>query len=214
MTTSPAKKYGPTLKDAAKEMTVEETAAVLVDDADPFSTMAEVCENFGLKDTQARDLLTYIRAKYQPISQELNKVKVGELVDLVEDRAKRLLLHLSDEKMAASNARDLAVSFGIMVDKRQLLRGEPTMIIGMEERMKLNEVVPELIKELKRRGMEVGDGVMWTEDDGPVVDITPMPSDKAIQKRDKTQQRHRVQVQQNKVSKEVGEPTGETCNSS
>lgn len=196
---------------AAKELTMEETAQVLHEDADPFTTMAEVAQGFGLKKTQAQDLVKFIRAKYQPISQELHKVKVGDLVELIEDRALRALSHMDEDKLAASSARDLAVTMGILLEKRQLLRGEPTMIIGMEERMKLNEVVPELIKELSRRGMDVGDGVMWTEDDGPEVDITPVSPDRSIGRAPKTQNREQPQRTKNKVSKEVGEPTGETC---
>jgi hypothetical protein len=44
------------------------------------------------------------------------------------------------------------LGLGVMIEKRNLLRGEPTAIISDHERKKLHELLPALLEEAKRRG--------------------------------------------------------------
>ncbi len=60
-----------------------------------------------------------------------------------------------------ASARDLAAISALMIDKRQLLRGEPTQIMRVEDFRKLDELGKVLHEEMERRGM--------------LVDVTPEP---------------------------------------
>ncbi len=51
--------------------------------------------------------------------------------------------------------KDKAISYAVLLDKRQLLRGEPTEIVSVEDSRKLNELVPLLLAELERRKIDV-----------------------------------------------------------
>ena len=55
--------------------------------------------------------------------------------------------------MAEASARDLMLGMSALVEKRQLLRGEPTQIISDLERKRLTELLPLLSFEMQRRGI-------------------------------------------------------------
>ena len=57
--------------------------------------------------------------------------------------------------LAEGAARDLAVTFGILFDKGQLLRGEPTQVRTYEQRERIHELIPALLNEAKRRGITI-----------------------------------------------------------
>ncbi len=54
-----------------------------------------------------------------------------------------------------ASVRDLAAVAGMMVDKRQLLRGEPTQVIRIQDIRKLDEMAKVRHEEMERRGMLV-----------------------------------------------------------
>lgn len=56
------------------------------------------------------------------------------------------------EVVATASFRDLSSSLGILIDRRQLLQGEPTAITRFQDIRKLDEMTEMLNAELKRRG--------------------------------------------------------------
>lgn len=122
---------------------------------EPFSRVQAVAESCGLSRDTAKDLSDKMNTRFQPVKEELRQVKVSELLGLIEDRLHRSLEHLDDTKMQAASAKDLAIAIGILVEKRQLLRGEPTQILSLEERQNLNDMLPAIIVEARRRGVTI-----------------------------------------------------------
>ena len=55
--------------------------------------------------------------------------------------------------MMRGSLKDLAYTFDRLMNMRQLMRGEPTAILTVEDRQGLNKLVPLLLKESQRRGM-------------------------------------------------------------
>lgn len=47
--------------------------------------------------------------------------------------------------------REIGVYEGILMDKSLILQGQPNVIVGSEDRAQINEVLPKLLEELKRR---------------------------------------------------------------
>jgi len=70
------------------------------------------------------------------------------LVDYLKegDRFERLL--------AESKAKDITVMMGILTDKMLVLEGQPTQIISQQQHQKMDQVLPALLEEMKRRGVK------------------------------------------------------------
>ncbi len=93
------------------------------------------------------------------------KLDDKELLALVDDGIARAFQVLDDFALGEASARDVATIIGILTDKRQILKGEPTAILRYEDMRKLDEFLEDVSKELKRRG------------EGPdVIDVTPNPA--------------------------------------
>ncbi len=80
-------------------------------------------------------------------------VSDAELVSRLGKKQAQLLGYMDDFVMAKSSLKDLAGAFNVVTDKRQLLRGEATSIVKVEDRRKLNELGDALLKEMQRRDL-------------------------------------------------------------
>lgn len=65
--------------------------------------------------------------------------------------------YLTDDKLFAllqlSSLKEIGIYEGIMMDKSLVLKGQPTVIIGNEDRKALDEIMPRMLNELKKRGL-------------------------------------------------------------
>ena len=134
-------------------VTDQQAVDLLAVDLDPLATLETKAAEAGIPQHAIKRLLERLKARYSDFNGELRRVTTGELVRLLEDRAWRALEYLDDFALADAKAVDLAKIAGIMLEKRQLLRGEPTTILSFEERKQLNELGPILLKQLTARGM-------------------------------------------------------------
>ena len=57
-----------------------------------------------------------------------------------------------EKMMEETRLKDLTIMLGIATEKVLLMEGQPTSIIGQVEHKKLEELLPALAEELKRRG--------------------------------------------------------------
>ncbi len=92
--------------------------------------------------------------------------ELGEITDkgLSDDMRRLVALYVwhlghNPEALARSSSKDVATIMGILVDKAQLLRGEPTQITRLQDVKKLDEVAEMLQAEMQRRGK--------------IIDVTP-----------------------------------------
>lgn len=56
----------------------------------------------------------------------------------------------------SGSLKDVSVVFRDLMNVRALILGEPTSIIGTNNRQTVNEVVEMLVREAKRRGIHIG----------------------------------------------------------
>ena len=61
--------------------------------------------------------------------------------------------YIDDFVCAGANLRDLGLVKAALIEKRNLLKEEPTIIMSDAERAKLADLLPLLIEEGKRRGI-------------------------------------------------------------
>ena len=148
----------PRGKDSGIEATDGKKAAqVLEAVAVPFDRIrvTELAKAVGLPITTLNNLIRRYETRYLPVVEELRKVTTEEIKALLDDRLHRALSYLDDAALAMASAKDLAIISGIMAEKRAMLRGEPTVILGTEERKSLNALAEALRKELERRTMTI-----------------------------------------------------------
>jgi len=85
---------------------------------------------------------------------ELKRFTNAEMIERLEDFISQTLGSIDVDVIEKANLRDRMVSMGVAIDKRQLLLGEATVIHGVDRRKKIEELMPMLIEEAKRRGID------------------------------------------------------------
>lgn len=93
--------------------------------------------------------------------ESIQDVTDDDLSSTARLQAMKTLWYLANnpEVWTRSSGKDLTSMFGTLIDKSQLLRGEPTAITRLEDVKKLDELAVMLDKEMRRRGK--------------IIDITP-----------------------------------------
>lgn len=76
-----------------------------------------------------------------------------ETIARLEERMALAIEYLDDFAMAGATAKDLAGTIDTLNHNIQLLKGRPTQIMSIEDRRKLNELIPALLIEAQRRGV-------------------------------------------------------------
>ena len=74
-----------------------------------------------------------------------------ELLSVIDDRLARVFEYFDDHVLGKMDGRNLMVAAGILTDKRQLLRGEPTAITKFLDMRNMDEVMEMFRKEAARR---------------------------------------------------------------
>ncbi len=74
-----------------------------------------------------------------------------QLLAVIEARLADVFEYFDDHTLARMSGRDLLVGVGILVDKRQLLKGEPTAITKFLDMRNMDEVMEMFRKEAARR---------------------------------------------------------------
>lgn len=120
-----------------------------------LDNIRKVFKDYGLPLAASEALLRRIRQKYFGVVEATRSLKSGEIVDALNNKIDLALRYMDDKTMADASFRDLALGTAAMIEKRQLLRGEPTQIISDAERAKLHELLPRVIAEAQRRGLTV-----------------------------------------------------------
>lgn len=146
-------------------MKIEEThpakAAAAIDElTDPYSSVKDAMIASGLPESTVRALIKRLRVKYHGAVSEIRNLQTAELSDIIGKKIHLLSLYLDDKVASEASARDLAMAMAQLVEKRALLRGEPTQILSHEERKKLHEVLPLAIAEVQRRGLTIPGAVI------------------------------------------------------
>lgn len=110
-----------------------------------------------------------------PAMQKAKQIKRETFVELLDSVAFNTLASVDEYDLAAASFKDKMIGVGIALEKRALLRGEPTQILSHEERVRLPELLEAGMREMERRGMsyELLKGDYSVEGEAPVVRVLP-----------------------------------------
>lgn len=132
--------------------------------ADPWLKAKDLAAQLGLPQRMVEAMIRRARTRNVAVKMEMHNVQNKQLAQLFDDRLYRALQWADDDLMAQASLRDLGYFIDRMLSARQLIRGEPTSIVAFEDRRKLNELMPLLINEAKRRGFVLdGQGTIVRE---------------------------------------------------
>lgn len=139
------------------ENTNPELAAAIIErwGDNPYEGMLELARHVGVPPATAQALIERLKTRYSPAVAEMRQHTTRDFQKLLDERMMMALEYLGDVTMAGASAKDLAIVFGILAEKRALLRGEPTSIVRHEDRMALAELLPAVLHEAARRGMTI-----------------------------------------------------------
>ena len=77
----------------------------------------------------------------------------SETVVELESKKAMLIAGITEEKIAKASLPQIGVALGIVFDKIQILKGEPTQILRREDRPALDRLVRDLVEVSKARGI-------------------------------------------------------------
>lgn len=101
----------------------------------------------------ARVIYDRFANKYRVVVDGLRKASTVDILALLDHCIRDVMESLASEDWSKVGARDKAVIGGILIDKRQLLSGEPTAIISVDDRRSIEELSKAFVYEAKRRGL-------------------------------------------------------------
>jgi len=131
----------------------------------------EMAASAGIPPRVANALARRIEMQFGPVRSEIRKLTLAEQVTATTAAAQLVLAHIDEVSIANMNAKDLAIAYGVLVDKALVLGGKPNVIVDFNVRAKLEVLMPQFLAEAKRRGVtfegvatvipgpkEIGDG--------------------------------------------------------
>mgnify|MGYP001594163097 CR=1 FL=1 len=122
---------------------------------DPFAKLSAVAQECGLKPELVSAITRRMKTRYLGVTEQMRAIKTHDMIQKIDERIGHALTYIDDYVMADANFRDLAMGVAQLVEKRQLLKGEPTQIVSVDERKTLNQLLPLLIQEAARRGVTI-----------------------------------------------------------
>jgi hypothetical protein len=138
---------------AGKSKSKTNAALVVQPSADDFEELKAVGVRCGIDVRAMQQLVTRLQGR-PPSAEGRLKLDDAELLSLIDDKLARAFQNLDDFSLGQSSARDLSVTIGVLTDKRRLLRPEnDTPVQRFRDMRKLDEVLEEMAKEMKRRGL-------------------------------------------------------------
>ena len=101
-------------------------------------------KNLEIKNANMRDRL---RGNWNTLS--------GTVMDWLLDENKEGRKYRLEQMLAETKLKDIGILLGISTEKVLLLDGQPTQILEQREQKKLDELLPALLSEVKRRGANI-----------------------------------------------------------
>lgn len=136
-----------------EEAQPEKTAEFIELVSNPLVSVNEAAARCGLPHGTAYRLLKRLRTKYAPVVEATRKVTTDTLLESLGNVAQKIIDSIDPLDIEEASLKDKTIAFGILVDKRQLLSGQPTQILSVEERRNLDQLLPALIAEAEKRGL-------------------------------------------------------------
>ena len=94
-------------------------------------------------------------AKTHPVKSDLSQLNDKQIIDIMREKLGLAFGYMDDFAFAGASAKDLAIVADSLINNIQLLSGKPTSITTIEDRRKMNELIPALVEEAHKRGLVI-----------------------------------------------------------
>lgn len=128
-------------------------SVVAVDGGFDLKVFLEMAQAAGVLPRVAQALARRIQGNLALVMGEMKSMTLSERVADITARADWVASHIDPVSIAGMNAKDIALTWKLLIDGAQLLGGKPTAIVDFNVRRRLEVLVPEMIAEAKRRGI-------------------------------------------------------------
>lgn len=162
------KKYGWPALDVAKDSTsliardpqaagkfAADAVMGSVDGDDKFREMREAMKAAGLHPQMIAGFIKRLRTNLAPVMDEAKRFTLKELTEEIERKISMTMSYMDHFSMSQASYKDLSIGLSVLIEKDQLLKNQPTMIVDFNSRQKLNVLMPRLLAEANRRGLTI-----------------------------------------------------------
>lgn len=130
----------------------------------------EMAASAGIPPRVATALGRRIERQFGSVTGAIKKLALAEQVTATTAAAQLVLAHIDEVSIAGMDAKNLAIAYGVLVDKSLLLGGKPTSIVDFNVRQRLTVLMPAMLAEAARRGITM-EGTFTREPE--TVDVDP-----------------------------------------
>ena len=140
---------------AVEEYNPDGFAAVTAASAGPFKSIEQISKETDMPERVVKAILTRLKNKYPNTNHLVRVLGTSELLQSLDEKIAMTLEHIDPFVLAKASYRELTQGLTHLIQNKQLLSGEPTQIISLEDRRKIKEIMPQLFKEAGRRGITI-----------------------------------------------------------
>lgn len=123
--------------------------------SEPFTTLKQAGEAAGLNERTVGAIIRRIRSKSPDFHEQIKTLSTQKLIASLNEKIAMVLDFIDPVVLAQASFRDLTIGLGILIEKKQLVSGDPTQIISVDERKTLYAMMPLLFNEANRRGITI-----------------------------------------------------------
>jgi hypothetical protein len=119
--------------------------------------MVDIVKRSGISGVQAEEVASTLDLMAGSAEMPAERLDTTYFLEAVERKLALALASLTSVKIADATVGDLQKLISMFVEKRALLRGEPTQIVSHRQRVEIDKVLPMLVEAAKRRGLNLID---------------------------------------------------------
>lgn len=140
----------------AAAITLASGVATLLDQDPKYQALRETCKAAGLKPAYVNALIKRLRVgDYSPVAAEVKRLVGKDLVNALQEKTALVIGYMDDVAVSQAGLKDLAIAANVLIEKTQLLQNQPTQIIDFTARQQLGTLVPMMMAEARRRGIDI-----------------------------------------------------------
>lgn len=109
---------------------------------------------FGYKSGEMAKVPPPVPITVKPMPANLSS---ATFLEQIETNLWHAMQYLTPETLQKASVRDLSTVIAMLIEKRQLLKGEPTVITRNDQRTDIADFAKRLLGECERRGIKLGD---------------------------------------------------------
>ena len=138
-----------------------------MDGLDLGADVIKMAREVGISKPMLESLKRRINAKQGLQPADPKALTDRQLINGLEEKIALALSYLDSFALAGASAKDLQAVIDGLISNVQLLKGKPTSITSVEDRRRINELLPLLVLEARKRGVLIEGEFTKIENNGP-----------------------------------------------